>query len=263
MCTLYRRARMRSVVLGGFVLSIVSSVLVLGSGASAQSEPALHDLRVCGATNFSRKLQGCTTDESALSLASNRVTCSVEVDLQENANLEARMTYEGARIPFQTTPLGPGTYTRWINENLKLDRPLPGGSWTCGFTLAGTSLTASFHTDGPTGDVVNTAACRYANTVRFGSGRVCRTDESGAAIPTSARILCSATYPSAVGKLARLAIVRGGRTVASTSFTVRVPLTGAWVWARTPVGTLRGGKYACRYLLAGKLVASKPFLLDG
>jgi len=261
---LYRPPPVRAGVFAALAVAAASAALAGGSGASAQAAPTLHDLRVCGATSFSRELQECTADESAAVLTSNRITCSVEVDLDAPARLQAWMTYNGARIDFAPADLQPGQYTRWSNENLKIDRPLPGGAWTCGFTLSGTTLTASFKTDGPVGDVVNTAACRYASTVRFGSGRVCRTDESPAPIPATNAIACYATYPSAAGKFARLTIVRGGRVVQAASQRIGVPLAWAWIWTKAPRGsTLPGGSYECRYWLAGKPVAKKPFRLKG
>ena len=259
----YVSAPVRRVVPFGLVLAIVGGLFTIGSGALAQpGPPTLHDLRVCGATTFSRELQECTSDESASVLVSNRITCSIEVDLTVAADLDSWMTYDAARIAFPSVRLEPGSYPRWINESLKIDRPLPGGAWTCGFTLAGSTLTASFRTEGPVGDVVNTAACRYSTTIRYGSGRVCRSDESAAPIQRTNAVACYATYPNASGKLARLTILRAGGVIQATSFRPSGPLNWAWVWTKAPPGkTLPGGKYACNYWLAGKLAASKPFRL--
>ena len=246
------------------IVGALAACLVAGSAVSAQSTPVLHDLRVCGATKFSRELQECTSDESASALTSNRVTCSAEVDLDGPAMLERSMTYNGASIPFDPDELEEGSYPIWINENLKIDRPLPGGSWTCALAVADTKVTASFTMNGPTGEVVNTAACRYSSTVRYGSGRVCKRDESASAIPATNAVACYATYPSASGQLARLTIVRSGRVIQSTSIRFRTPMTWAWVWTKAASGLkLPGGRYACRYWLDGKLIASKPFTLDG
>src|SRR5437763_756061 len=170
--------------------------LVSGARATERLAPpaSFRNLRVCSYGAFSRAQDRCTKDERGVVLVSNRISCSVDIIVRKTAVLRSQMTYLGQTISFGPATFYPSRSAQrwWIDLNLRAALPLPGGSWSCRFSMGSARVGASFETDGPTGDIVDTAACRGADTVRFGSGRACLTDESSSPIPPTDSLWCYA-----------------------------------------------------------------------
>jgi hypothetical protein len=232
---------------------------------AAPSPGKLSNLRVCGSTAFSRSRAQCTRDERRTTLVSNRISCSVDADVARPALIRPRTTYNGRAISFRPSRLPRGEWSYWINHDLKINLPLPGGTWGCSFTFGRATVRASFRSGGPTGAIVNTAACRGENTVAYDDGfRVCRSDESGAPLPGTNSAYCYAVYPNETGRLARLAVVSDGEVLQEVEFRIGEPLWIGVVFVSAPPGQrLPAGSYSCEYHLDGSLAAAKPFTLLG
>ena len=220
----------------------------------------ISNLRVCSSTAFSKRLGRCTKDERSTPIVSNRITCSVALTVARTSKLRQWMRYEGQLVPYPSNSVQPGRWTFWINQDYKINLPVPGGAFECGFAIAGKKITAAFTSGGPKGDVVNTAACTDENTIPYGDGRVCRSDQSASPLPATDRLQCYAMYPMATGKVARIAVVSGTDVLDEISFTPDSPLWYGWISVDSPSGgTFAAGRYACQYFLDGVLVAEKPF----
>jgi hypothetical protein len=132
----------------------------------------------------------CTKDERNNVISSNRVTCSVDVHARRAARLRQWVRFEGEVAPYPAARVPRGRWSYWINTDFKINLPVPGGQWECSFALGDKTLTAKFRSGGPTGEIVNTAACREQLTVADNSGRTCLRDESGAPMPATRAVYC-------------------------------------------------------------------------
>jgi hypothetical protein len=223
------------------------------------------NLRVCGATAFSRAQHRCTTDQRASSITSNRISCSVDIVVRRTAVVRGRISYRGGLAhEIGPTVLKPGVYPAWVFENIKVDQPLPGGSWRCEFSVGSARTSLTFASGGPVGDIVNVAVCSRDGTVRHESSKLtlCRRDDSAALLPAGEPVFCSATFAGVTGKIALLEILRGGVRKSSTDFVV-----GSTIWLGTVLlrpyatATLQPGEFVCRFSLDGQVVAERPFLV--
>jgi hypothetical protein len=236
--------------------SLPSTVALKSAGPPA----VFRNLRVCSSTAFSRLDGRCTKDERRIPLVSNRISCSVDILVRKPGLLRWRFVYEGEGTPLRQRFLAPGTHDYWINEDLGIDQPLPGGHWGCAFSFGGAAIQASFTSGGPTGRIVDTAACREANLLVRGGYRACRTDESAAPIPATNSIWCFGVFAGATTMDVELQIVSNERILRSISFIVGGPIWAGWVHLTAPPGeNIAPGSYACRFSLDDGTVSEKPF----
>ena len=234
-----------------------------GAGTTLPAPGVFRNLRVCASTDFSRAQHRCTTDQRETPIVSNRISCSVDIVVRRTSVVRGQILYRGGVAhTIGPTLLRPGTYPAWIYENVKIDQPLPGGSWRCEFTLGSARTDVAFTSGGPEGDVVNVAVCGRQTTVRHEtSGLIlCRKDDSTAVLPASEPVRCSATFAGVPGKVALLEIVRRGVRRTSVDFVVGSTIWLGTVQLRPSEGaTLQPGSFACRFSLDGEIVAEKPF----
>jgi hypothetical protein len=170
------------------------------------------------------------------------------------------MTYEGEDMDYGQTMFTPGSWWWWTNTDVVINMPLPGGKWGCSFSFGGKTLSATFVSGGPTGPVVDTAACRGSHLLAFGRFKSCRTDESAAPITATDSVWCYGVFAGDTGKAARVELVSGQQTLQTTTFTVRGPIWSGWVGLTGSAGqNLAPGSYACRFWLDNALVTEKPF----
>jgi hypothetical protein len=88
--------------------------------------------------------------------------------------------------------------------------------------------------------------------------QVCRRDESSAPFSATASVSCSAVFVGGKGKLAGIEFLREGKEVFSGDFQLPLPVTAAGP-RLDPSPRLQRGKWACRWTLAGRVLAVKPF----
>lgn len=250
------------------VLLLAASVaLAAGAAASPKGsvQVTLAKPRVCGSTAFSRKQGRCTKDERATPIVSNRISCSIDVTTTRPVRLSAWFKYGGEVIPWGTSRVPRGSWTYWIAYDIKINLPVPGGAWECGYSVGTRRATTRFTSGGPVGDVVNAAACRRERTIPYGEGfRTCLADESAAPMAATDAVFCQVELPNVAGKVARLVLVSNEEVLEEVSFEVEGVLWFGYVFAQAPSGQrLPAGRYACRYYLDGALVAEKPFELLG
>jgi hypothetical protein len=135
---------------------------------------------------------------------------------------------------------------------------LPGGQWSCELRVGSEQVRKFFRSAGPTAPIIHVRACRASQTALAGSVRVCKRDESGAAFRTTDSITCSAVFVGGKGKLAGIAFLREGKATFDGDFELPLPITAAGP-RLDPDPKLASGKWACRWSLAGRVLAEKQF----
>jgi hypothetical protein len=233
---------------------------VLVAIAAGQSSPAgkLQDVRVCGLAALDRGASECTRDEAARPIRSSQFNCSVHARADRGERFTGRFLYEGQ--PFRAFGANVGTSQRSIFIYITAGpTPMPGGRWACQLRVGRERVVKTFRSGGPTGPILNVAVCRSASTVAAGPSRVCLRDESAAPLPATAPVTCSAVFVGGRGKVAGFAFLHMGRDVGlSGTFTLPLPVTAA-APALTPDPRLEPGRWACRFTVAGRQLALKPF----
>jgi hypothetical protein len=235
-----------------------------GAAAGASSPPARFVVvRACAYEAFSRSEGRCTRDQRTARLLSTRVSCSADFVVSRPARLLARMSYDGETVyEYRTGLLATGSQRWWIADDLRAT-PVPGGTWTCEFSVESVRDQVSFESGGPVGRIVGAAACTGANTVAFGGSlRICRGDESGLPHRAIDEIVCSGVFTKSTSDMVEVHLLRDSRAVATASPTT----IGGPIWlvvgafeAPTPRGRFPVGDYACRFTVDGETVAEVPY----
>jgi hypothetical protein len=177
------------------------------------------------------------------------------------------MTYGGATTyEYTTRVLAPGVQRWWIAYNVGT-LPLPGGDWSCQFSFGPASARVNFKSGGPTGTIINAAACAGTDTIRYGASsafRACRPDRSGGSIPVTDEIVCSAVAPNSVSKELTIQLISGDVDVVAP----QVDMVSFPVWIaqhafKPPSSqkTFAVGDYVCRFSIDGIPVAETPLHL--
>jgi hypothetical protein len=136
--------------------------------------------------------------------------------------------------------------------------PMPGGPWACELRVGPERVRRSFRSAGPSAPILHVAACRTSRTVLAGPTRVCRRDETAAAFRGTESVTCSAVFAGGKGKLVKIEFLREGELAFGGSFELPLPVTAAGP-RLDPRPQLLAGQWACRWSLAGRVVATKPF----
>jgi hypothetical protein len=135
---------------------------------------------------------------------------------------------------------------------------MPGGAWSCELQVGPERIRKTFQSGGPTAPILHVAACRSSRTVFAGAVRVCRRDESAAPFSATEPVVCSAVFVGGKGKLATIEFLREGKEAFSGDFELPLPVTAAGP-RLDPDPKLQAGKWACRWLLAGRVLAVRQF----
>jgi hypothetical protein len=247
-------------LLGATAASALTGV-ALAEGAFSQASPATLDkLRVCTYESFSRSQARCSKDRRADVLRSNRFACSADVLLRRPARVHARMTYRGQlQYAYTTRLLAPGPSHWWIATNIKMNQPLPGGTWGCDFSVGRTRLAAAFRSGGPTGPVVDLAVCPVTEALQTGPLLICSSDRS-ASIRSNDPIICNGVYVGQRGKTDRIDLLSGQAMLAAG----RAGYVDAPVWiAYQQFSAQPAGDYSCGFSVDGTRLAEKPFRVAG
>jgi hypothetical protein len=253
----------------GLLPALVGGVAValVASGALRAEVPPgagrFVELRVCGATTFSRALGRCSRDERHLGIRSNRFTCSAVLQTREPGVLRARFRLAGVAEPWGVLGRVQAGDTRLVSysRNIKTDQPLPGGNWACEFAFGGTRAALSFRSGGPRGKIIATAVCPESAVLTF-PGRVsalktCATDHSRGRLSLSESIYCSAVFAGVRGQSAEIEFLRSdGSSVWATRLEITWP-TANQAWSYTTVENI--GDYRCRFRLEDGTTMTKRF----
>jgi hypothetical protein len=239
-------------------LLVFASVALGGSPASVQKR--LEDVRVCGAAALDKRAAVCTRDESGKPIVSSAFYCSARAQGEAGERFVGRFLYRGQPFPAFGTSLD--ERRKGVNIYLTAGpNPMPGGSWSCELRVGTERIDKPFQSGGPSAPILHVAACRSSRTVLAGPVRVCRRDESSAPFPASEAVTCSAVFAGGKGKLAGIDFLREGKEAFSADFELPLPVTAAGP-RLDPDPKLQSGRWACRWSLAGRVVAVKQFRIQ-
>jgi len=234
----------------------VASVALAGAPASTQ-EKRLENVRVCGQGALDKSAGECTQDQSRSPILSSSFNCSARARGEPGERFVGRFFYRGQ--PFQAFGTSVGDKRRGVYIYLTAGpNPMPGGGWSCELRVGPERVRKAFRSAGPTGPILHVAACRTSRTVLAGPARVCRRDESGSPFPSTGSVTCSAVFAGGKGKLAGIEFLREGRQVFAGDFKLPLPVTAAGP-RLDPDPKLQPGSWACRWSLAGRVLATKQF----
>lgn len=247
---------------------LIALVVVLGAlaaGCAGGVPEGLTEVRVCTKGTFDAKRKECAEDERSRPLRARDFYCSARVGDRKGRSLVLRLLASGELV-YTKRLVVPGNSVSVFGHLFRLegtpfgDQPLLGGPWRCEIAVGGERLAARFLSAGPTDLVLDVRACRSRLTVSRGGASLCRRDESEAPIPSSLSVTCSALVAGAKGKAVRVDFRHAGR-VAGT-FRARIPHVSTPVAAHlSSQEKLPPGRYACRFLLGGRPVLTKPFTI--
>jgi hypothetical protein len=241
----------------GVVFAIAVGVGVtapLGDGALGKR---LESVRVCGLAALDKTTKTCAKDESSKPLRTSQFNCSARVSGNTGERFSGRFLYRGQPFPVFGTSLSNTRKGAYIFLTAG-PNPMPGGNWACELQAGSERVRKDFKSAGPTAPILYVAACASSRTVAAGPVRVCRRDESATTFSTTAPVSCSAVFVGGKGKSVEIAFMREGKVAFSGEFELPLPVTAAGPRLE-PDPRLQSGKWACRWSLAGKVVATKPF----
>ena len=236
-------------------LLALASVALAGSPASVQKR--LESVRVCGAGALDKRAGVCTKDESGKPIVSSELNCSARAQGEAGERFVGRFLYRGQ--PFLAYGTSLNERRRGVYIFLTAGpNPMPGGGWSCELQVGPERIRKAFRSGGPTAPILYVAACRSSRTVLAGAVRVCRRDESGAPFSATESVSCSAVFVGGKGKLAGIEFLREGKEAFSGDFQLPLPVTAAGP-RLDPDPKLQAGRWACRWSLAGRVLAVKQF----
>ena len=251
-----RRAGSR-VVLAAVCLLLGMAVVGFGASPSPGQGGRLQAVRVCGVGALDRSAGECTKDQSGSALTSSAFHCSAQARGEPGERFSGRLLYRGQ--PFQAFGTSVGDRRKGVYIYITAGPyPLPGGAWSCELRVGSEQVRKSFRSAGPIAPILYVRACLTSRTTAAGPTRVCARDESSTAFRSTDSITCSAVFVGGKGKLAGIEFLREGKTAYDGDFELPLPITAAGP-RLDPDPKLASGKWACRWSLAGRVLAEKQF----
>jgi hypothetical protein len=238
--------------------TVLAAATALGAaGSSASVQKRLETVRVCGVSKLDKRAGGCTKDESGTPIVSSQFNCSARAQGLGGERFAGRFLYRGQ--PFPTFGTSVSEKRRGVYIFLTAGpNPMPGGAWSCELRVGAERSRKSFRSGGPIAPILHVAACRSSKTVLAGQVRVCRRDESKTTFSASQSVSCSAVFVGGKGKLAGIEFLREGKEAFAGDFQLPLPVTAAGP-RLDPDPRLQAGRWACRWTLAGRVLATKQF----
>lgn len=244
-------------------LFLVSLTIAGGALAAPVSLDAdrLQDVRVCGGSALDRTAGECTHDQSASPILDSSFYCSAQARGNPGEQFSGRFFYRGVAFPLFGTSVSDKRRGLYIYLTAG-PNPMPGGNWACELRVGPEHVRKTFRSAGPSGPILYGAVCSSSHSVQAGAARVCRRDESASAFGGNAPVLCSAVFAGGKGKQGGFEFLHEGKSVGlSEDFELPYPVTAAG-FRLSPEPRLPPGRWTCRWTLAGRVVASKPFRIS-
>jgi hypothetical protein len=248
---------------------LLATVGVVGAGvlgptalgdAGAPRPDRFVELRVCGATAFSRSLGRCSKDERRTPITSNRISCSARLRASQSGVWRFRFSYNGAAdpwIPADRFAKGDdGVVSAYTN--IRTSQPLPGGNWTCEFAFRSARAAVSFKSGGPVGKIVSTTVCPESDVLTYGrDAKTCATDHASKPLPLSEPVYCTAVFAGVRGQSAQIQFLQDdGSPVWVWNFDIPWPVYQNYAFTSS---IKVEGDYLCRFKLGDGTTVDKPF----
>lgn len=241
-------------------LSVSAVALTTALTASASSQKRLETVRICGASALDKREGECTKDESKKPLVSSQFNCSARAQGEPGERFEGRFAYRGRVFPAFGTSVSKDRRGIYIFLTAG-PNPMPGGRWACQLEIGPERVRKAFESGGPVAPILYVSVCQTSRTVPAGPVRVCRRDGSRTPFPGTQPVTCSAVFAGGKGKLATIEFLREGKEAFSGDFELPLPVTAAGPRIN-PSPRLQPGRWACRWSLQGRVLATKQFRIS-
>jgi hypothetical protein len=243
----------------GGALALALLVSGLTAAGTSANPPALGALRVCGHDRVPFTGSQCSRDQSRQAIVAKELDCSVHVSVRRPETLRAEFRYQGMLQFTYVAHVTPRAHSRVIGTYF-YDTKMPAGRYACRFTLGRQRLGTSFHSGGPTGNLLGPSVCLAAHHVGVNE---CPQDEGGAPLPSTGRITCDAVFARERGATATIELLgAAGNVVDTQTDTLSYPITEAGATFASPGGTFSPGSYDCRLSVAGQHI-DRQFSVSG
>jgi hypothetical protein len=233
----------------GAALATTLVATALTAAATSANTPALSTLRVCGHNRIPFTGSQCRRDQSKQAIVANELDCSVHVAVHRPETLRAEFRYQGALQFRYVARVTPRSHTRVIGTYF-FDTKMPAGRYACRFTLGRQHLGKSFHSGGPTGNLLGPSVCQGSHHVGIDE---CPQDEGTAPLPATNRITCDAVFARERGHAATVELLdAAGHVVDSQDDTLTYPITEAGATFTSQDSAFPPGSYDCSFSVAGQ-----------
>jgi hypothetical protein len=244
------------------VVSVAAIAAVAHASPGGTHRPSLSAARICSGAYQDREGE-CQVDQRGRPVPLYpEVRCSVHVDAPRPTRFSARILFNGQLERSYSLILN-GHHTRAIAVALQSlggdDYGVPGGRYTCQFTLGKAYFSVGGIGRGPTVRVRAPAACEL-----YGNGsRMCSLP--GPVLFTSPHTLsCSVVLVGLRGHLANTDLQRADNGIWTTLYHAQdkltIPIAEVWAYSSAlPDQFFAAGDYRCRFSLDNKPVAEKTF----
>jgi hypothetical protein len=246
-------------------VALITVLVVVGFAHTALGSPrrgpSLSVVRICSGAYQDEKGE-CIRDQRKRLLLYPEVRCSVRVDTPRPTRFTAQILYRG-RVERSYGLVLSGRRTRGISVAFPElggdDYGVPGGAYTCRFTLGGIRAFVKGVSRGKSTRVRGESAC----TVHDGGERPC-TDDSAAFSPPRT-LACTVVLVGWKGRATTQIQRRAGEgwnTVYAASDAIRVPIAEVWAYSSAQAGRrFESGDYRCRFLVGSAEVAQRLFVV--
>jgi hypothetical protein len=249
----------RAALITATVLAAAAAIAHATPGATRH--PTLSDARICSGAD--RDYAGrCLLDQRARLPLYPEVRCSVHLDTPRPTRFTAQLFFNGKLERTDSLVLS-GRRSRAIAVAFGSlggdDYGVPGGRYTCRFTLGAARVSVTGVSRGPTTSVRAPAACELNGQW----SPICGLPQTW--LFTSPHTLsCSVVVVGQIGRLAATDLQRddGGSwtTLYHAEDRLEVPIAEVWAYTSAPPGQFFAtGNYRCNFSLDGQPVAAKTF----
>lgn len=252
-------------VAAGAVVGLLGIVGAFRAGVAGQNAPGPRNLQVCSLSSVDQNSGICRANQARTPFQTDVVFCSADLVGTAGQTVTGALAYRGQTIRSDSAQLKTGPTSVSFAFAIAPNKLLPGGAWSCRFSLAGQTQSVSFTMRGPTSNFLYQAACDATQVVSPSGIAMCGQDQG--VITQSNAIACTALLVGDQGKDAQLDVVYSGGQVAA--FTKTYPLTpnNELFPASKQVpaselgnsGSIPAGSYACRWSVDGQQVGEKDF----
>jgi hypothetical protein len=244
------------------VLWVAGALVLVAAGFGRSSAGTLSQLRVCGQRWFAAYRYRCVKDEGARPLRSSHFYCSAHQRGHRGDRFSGHFSYEGRPFPARGARVPVSSGDVFIDLTVG-NTPLPGGRWGCEIRVGSDRVSRRFRSGGSRGTVLGVGACLTAHTTRAGPVRVCRSDESARPLPPTRAATCSAVFPLAEGKIARVELLYEAKpTGIALAKRIPFPVAAFGVQLKAKTKRLTAGPYDCGFSLDRARVATRHFSIS-
>lgn len=255
--------------------SLLTGLVAVGGGwqdfwnqATSDAQPGVHHVEACAAASFDQQSHTCKQGQASGTFQTDEMVCLANVVGNSGQQVSSSVSYQGHEVLRSSKPLSGSYAADVVGFSIAPGKALPGGKWSCTFSLNGRSQSVNFRLVGPTGNLLYGSACDMKDIVSA-SHPICK--QSRDTIATAQAVACTAVVSGAVNSEVEIDLAYGGGPLPpftrSTSGTVGNQLVPAVLAMQaSEVGAITqmpAGHYTCRWLIDGHQVGQKDFQISG